>query len=155
MYRFIAERFAALVATIVAISVIIFLAVRLLPGSILDLFFAGDNTATPEQSRAAKKQLGLTGSYPEQYWRWASGAVHGDLGHSLLSSATRVRASCRSRCRSTSSSSLLGIVIALVIGIPLGALSAVRRDKGVDYVSRGHRPDRHQRARTSGSRPCS
>ena len=84
MYRFVAERLAALVATVVAISIIIFLAVRFLPGSILDLFFAGDNTATPEQLAAAKKQLGLTGSYPEQYWRWVSGAVHGDLGHSLL-----------------------------------------------------------------------
>src|SRR5260221_63917 len=39
MHRFIAERFAALVATIVAVSIIIFLAVRLLPGSILDLIF--------------------------------------------------------------------------------------------------------------------
>src|SRR5436853_582846 len=71
MYRFVAERLAALVATVVAISIIIFMAVRLLPGSILDLFFAGDNTATPQQLADAKKKLGLTGSYPEQYWHWA------------------------------------------------------------------------------------
>src|SRR3954471_17900266 len=84
MYRFVAERFTALVATLVAVSVIIFLLVRLLPGSILDLFFAGDNTATPEQLAAAKKQLGLTGSYPEQYWHWVSGIAHGNFGNSLL-----------------------------------------------------------------------
>jgi peptide/nickel transport system permease protein len=135
MYRFVAERLAALVATVVAISIIIFLAVRFLPGSILDLFFAGDNTATPEQLAAAKKQLGLTGSYPEQYWRWASGAVHGDFGHSLLT---------QQPVSSIMSSALpidieliaLGILIALVVGIPLGAISAVRRDRPIDYTSR-------------------
>ena len=66
-----------------AVSIIIFVMVRLLPGSILDLFFAGDNTATPEQMAEAKKQLGLTGSY--------SGAVLAlDLGRrSTATSATR------------------------------------------------------------------
>src|SRR4051812_48548501 len=135
MYRFLAERLAALVATVVAISVIIFLAVRFLPGSILDLFFAGDNTSTPEQLEAAKKQLGLTGSYPEQYWRWASGAIHGDFGHSLLT---------QQPVSNIMSSALpidielitLGILIALAVGVPLGAISAVRRDRPLDYLSR-------------------
>lgn len=135
MYRFIAERLAALVATVVAISVIIFLAVRFLPGSILDLFFAGDNTATPEQLAAAKKQLGLTGSYPEQYWRWASGAIHGDFGHSLLTQQP-VSSMMASALPIDIELIVLGILIALVVGIPLGAISAVRRDRPVDYVSR-------------------
>jgi peptide/nickel transport system permease protein len=135
MYRFIGERFAALVATVVGISVIIFLAVRFLPGSILDLFFAGDNTATPEQLAAAKKQLGLTGSYPEQYWRWVSGAVHGDFGHSLLTQQP-VSDMMKNALPIDIELILLGIVIALVIGIPLGVLSAVRRDRPIDYFSR-------------------
>jgi len=135
MYRFVAERFAALVATVVAISIIIFLAVRFLPGSILDLFFAGDNTATPEQLAAAKKQLGLTGSYPEQYWRWVSGAVHGDLGHSLLTQQP-VSSMMSSALPIDIELITLGILIALVVGIPLGAISAVRRDRPIDYASR-------------------
>ena len=135
MYRFIAERLTALVATVVAISIIIFLAVRFLPGSILDLFFAGDNTATPEQLAAAKKQLGLTGSYPEQYWRWASGAIHGDFGHSLLTQQP-VSSMMAGALPIDIELIVLGILIALVVGIPLGAISAVHRDRPVDYVSR-------------------
>ena len=135
MYRFIAERLAALIATIVAVSVIIFMLVRLLPGSILDLFFAGDNSATPDEI-AREKALGLTGSYPEQYWRWASGAVHGDFGHSLLSQQA-VSSIMSSALPIDIELVLLGIVIALAVGIPLGALSAVKRDKSVDYISRG------------------
>ena len=135
MHRFVAERLAALVATVVAISIIIFLAVRFLPGSILDLYFAGDNSATPEQIAAAKKQLGLTGSYPEQYWRWASGAVHGDFGHSLLTQQS-VSSIMTTALPIDIELIALGILIALVVGIPLGALSAVRRDRAVDYFSR-------------------
>jgi peptide/nickel transport system permease protein len=119
----------------VAISIIIFLAVRFLPGSILDLFFAGDNTATPEQLEAAKKQLGLTGSYPEQYWRWASGAIHGDFGHSLLTQQP-VSSMMSTALPIDIELIALGILIALVVGIPLGVVSAVRRDRPVDYVSR-------------------
>jgi peptide/nickel transport system permease protein len=135
MHRFVAERLTALVATVVAISIIIFLAVRFLPGSILDLFFAGDNTATPEQLAAAKKQLGLTGSYPEQYWRWASGAVHGDFGHSLLTQQP-VSNIMWSALPIDIELITLGILIALVVGVPLGVVSAVRRDQPVDYASR-------------------
>src|SRR5207245_898181 len=111
-----AERFTALVATLVAVSVIIFLSVRFLPGSILDLFFAGDNTATPEQLEAAKKQLGLTGSYFEQYWRWASGAVHGDFGHSLLTQQP-VSKMMADALPIDIELIVLGILIALLIGI--------------------------------------
>src|SRR5215471_10843222 len=135
MTRLVAERFAALIATIVAVSIIIFLSVRFLPGSILDLFFAGDNSATPEQIQAAKKQLGLTGSYWDQYWRWFSGAIHGDFGHSLLTQQP-VSEIMRNALPIDIELILLGILIALVIGIPLGVLSAIRRDKTIDYVSR-------------------
>jgi peptide/nickel transport system permease protein len=135
MYRFIAERFAALVATMAAVSVLIFLMVRLLPGSILDLFFAGDTTATPAQIESAKHQLGIYGSYPDQYWRWISGAIHGDFGHSFLTQQP-VSSIMATSIPIDLELILLAIVIALLIGIPLGALSAVRRDSAIDYLSR-------------------
>src|SRR5258708_7440249 len=135
MYRFIAERLAALVATIVAVSILIFGLVRLLPGSILDLFFAGDNSASPEQIASAKRQLGIYGSYPDQYWRWVTGAIHGDFGHSYLTQQS-VSSIMATSIPIDVELILLAIVIALVVGIPLGALSAVRRDSAIDYTSR-------------------
>ena len=143
MFRFVAGRLVALFATLVAVSIIIFVMVRLLPGSILDLFFAGDNTATPEQLEEAKKKLGLTGSYFEQYWNWISGVVHGDFGHSLLTGQP-VTEIMRTSLPIDIELVFLGLLIALSIGIPLGVLSAVRRDSATDYFSRDHRPDRHQ-----------
>jgi len=136
MFRFIVERMAALFATIVAVSVIIFMLVRLLPGSILDLFFAGDNSATPEQMAAAKRQLGLYGSYFDQYRRWVGGVLfHGDFGHSYLTQQP-VSEIMKTAIPIDLELVFLAITIALVIGIPLGAISAVKRDKPVDYAAR-------------------
>jgi len=135
MLRYIAERMAALFATLVAVSVIIFMLVRLLPGSILDLFFAGDNTATPEQMAAAKRQLGIYGSYWDQYVRWISGVVHGDFGKSYLTQQPVVDI-MRTALPIDIELVFLAISIALLIGIPLGAISAVRRDQPVDYAAR-------------------
>jgi peptide/nickel transport system permease protein len=135
MYRFIAERFAALIATIVVVSILIFTMVRLLPGNILDLFFAGDTSATPAQIASAEHQLGIYGSYPDQYWRWVSGAIHGDFGRSYLTQQP-VSGIMAASIPIDIELILLAVVIALVIGIPLGALSAVRRESAVDYASR-------------------
>jgi peptide/nickel transport system permease protein len=136
MTRFIAQRTTALIATLFAVSVIIFLAVRLLPGNILDLFFAGDNSATPDEIHRAEVQLGLTGSYPAQYWRWISHAFRGDLGHSLLSQQP-VSEIMRTALPIDIELVVLALFMALLIGIPLGVLSAVRRDSWIDYVTRG------------------
>jgi peptide/nickel transport system permease protein len=135
MYRFVVGRLVALFATLFAVSVLIFVMVRLMPGSILDLFFAGDNTATPEQLQAAKEQLGLTGSYFQQYWTWVSGVFHGDFGNSLLTQQP-VTEIMKSSLPIDIELILLGLLIALSIGIPLGVVSAVRRDSAVDYGSR-------------------
>jgi len=56
-----------MIPTIVGISIIIFLMVRLMPGDIVDVLLGGDAVATQEQKDQVREQLGLTGSYPEQY----------------------------------------------------------------------------------------
>src|SRR3954471_215185 len=135
MYRFVAGRLVALFATLFAVSVLIFVMVRLMPGSILDLFFAGDNTASPEALQKAKEQLGLTGSYFHQYWLWISGVFHGDFGNSLLTQQP-VTEIMKTSLPIDIELILLGLLIALSIGIPLGVVSSVRRDSAVDYTSR-------------------
>src|SRR5262249_26430176 len=118
MYRFVAGRLVALFATLFAVSVLIFVMVRLMPGSILDLFFAGDNTATPEQLQKAKEQLGLTGSYFQQYWTWISGVLrHGDFGNSLLTQQP-VTEIMKTSLPIDIELIFLGLLIALSIGIP-------------------------------------
>jgi peptide/nickel transport system permease protein len=109
--------------------------VRLLPGNIIDIMFGGDATATPEAKKAAAKQLGLDGSYPHQYWRWVDGIFHGDLGNSLLSQRP-IADIFKSALPVTIELIVLGLLIAVLIGIPLGVVSAVRRNSASDYTAR-------------------
>jgi peptide/nickel transport system permease protein len=135
VHRFFIHRFASMVATLVAVSIVIFLMVRLLPGNVIDILFGGDATATPEQRQAAAEQLGLDGSYPRQYWEWVSGMFQGDFGTSLLSQQP-ISEIFLAALPITIELIILGLLIATVIGIPLGVISAVRRNSVSDYASR-------------------
>ena len=83
MTGYILKRIAFAIPTLIVVSIGIFLMVRLLPGDIIDILFGGDQTASEEVKQQAREQLGLNGSYPEQYWRWISGVLQGDFGFSL------------------------------------------------------------------------
>src|SRR4051812_32532344 len=135
MQRFIAQRAASLVFTLVAISIAIFMLVRLLPGNVIELMLGADTSATPELRERAKEQLGLNGSYPEQYWRWISHMFQGDLGHSLYTSQP-ISDTLRTALPITIELVFLGLLIAVCVGLPLGVISAVRRESASDYGAR-------------------
>ena len=124
-----------MIATLLAASIVIFLMVRLLPGNIIDIMFGGDAQATPEQRDAAAEQLGLKGSYPEQYWNWMSGVLQGDFGNSLLSQRP-ISEIFADALPITIELIILGLLIATVVGVPLGVISAVRRNSTSDYAAR-------------------
>lgn len=135
MYRFLVHRLSSMLATIVAVSIVIFLMVRLLPGNIIDIMFGGDATASPEAKAAAARQLGLDGSYPSQYWRWVKGIFEGDMGNSLLSQRP-ITDILRTALPITVELIVLGVLIAVAVGLPFGVISAVRRNSTSDYLSR-------------------
>jgi peptide/nickel transport system permease protein len=135
LHRFFIQRFASMIATLVAVSLVIFFMVRLLPGNVIDLMFGGDATASPEARDLAAKQLGLDGSYAHQYWEWISGIFSGNFGNSLLSQRP-ISDVFSSAIPITVELIIFGLLIAVVIGIPLGVVSAVRRNSTGDYAAR-------------------
>jgi peptide/nickel transport system permease protein len=135
LHRFLAQRLASMIATLVAVSIAIFLMVRLLPGNIIDIMFGGDATASPEAKAAAAKQLGIDGPYISQYWHWVTGIFQGNLGNSYLSQRP-IADIFASALPITIELIVFGLLIAIVIGVPLGVISAVRRNSASDYVSR-------------------
>ena len=135
MYAYILRRILYAIPTLIVISIAIFLMVRLLPGDILDVLIGGDITTTEEQRQAAREQLGLTGSYAEQYLTWVTNAIQGDLGTSLRN-AEPVTDILLDALPITLELIFLALLIAVVVGIPFGVISAVRRDSAHDYASR-------------------
>jgi peptide/nickel transport system permease protein len=135
MFGYIAKRSLLVIPTIVGISIAIFLMVRLLPGDVIDVMLGADTQATPEVREQARKQLGLDGSYAEQYWRWVSAGVQGDFGDSIRN-AEPVSSILRDAVPITLELVFLGLLIAVLVGVPLGVLSAVRRDGSSDFLAR-------------------
>src|SRR5918995_4784843 len=132
---YILRRIAFAIPTLIVVSIGIFLMVRLLPGDIIDILFGGDQTASEEVKQQAREQLGLDGSYPEQYWRWMSGVLQGDFGFSLRNTEP-VSNIIFEALTVTLELVVLGLLIATVVGVPLGVLSAVKRDTGWDLAAR-------------------
>jgi peptide/nickel transport system permease protein len=133
---FIVKRTISMLVTLFLISVTIFVMVRLLPGNIIDALFAGDVEVTPEQKHQALEQLGMKGSWFAQYTHWIGRMLfHGDFGRSYRSSEP-IWTILSHGMHITFELVLLGLVIALLVGLPLGAISAVRRDKTGDYAAR-------------------
>lgn len=135
MGGYILRRVAFAIPTLIGVSIGIFLMVRLLPGDIIDILFGGDQTASEEIKARAREQLGLNGSYPEQYWRWISGIFQGDFGFSLRNTEPVSDIILKS-LSVTLELVVLGLLIAVLVGVPLGVISAVKRDSAADYGAR-------------------
>jgi ABC-type dipeptide/oligopeptide/nickel transport system permease component len=81
-----------------------------------------------------RHQLGLDQPIPVQYWRFLTGALHGDLGRSILENQPVARMIWQS-LPSTAELTLAGLGIAVLLGGALGILAAVRQNTWVDTAS--------------------
>jgi peptide/nickel transport system permease protein len=124
-----------MIPTVIGISIIVFLMVRLMPGDIIDVLFGADVIVSDEEKEQARRDLGISGSYAEQYWTWSSGVVTGDFGRSFRNAEPVLDVLLRA-LPITFELMILSLLIAVTIGIPLGVISAVRRDSTSDYASR-------------------
>lgn len=139
--RFIVVRIAYGVLTLFLVSVIVFCATQALPGDAARAILGRD--ATPESLEVVREQLRLDRPVVSQYWSWMSGVLAGDLGDSLLTTASiGPRATqepvTKLLADRVSNSAFLVCVTALIsfpLAIVIGAYSAYRRDKLFDHVN--------------------
>src|SRR5215204_3621205 len=127
MSKYILRRILLLIPTLIGMSLLIFVMLRLLPGDVVDIMTAGDTPASNEQKRALRESLGLDKPMPLQYLDWMTGLVRGDLGQSLRTRESVTAILLRS-LPVTIELAVLAAIMATVTAIPLGVLSAVRPD---------------------------
>lgn len=135
MQHYILRRIFSIIPTLFGISIIVFLVIRLIPGDTISAMIGTQYKLTEAQAAALRHYFGLDRSLPEQYWRWLTAALHGDFGYSVRSGQP-VLTEILGRFPLTLELALLAMLIALVIGIPIGILSAVRRDSALDLAGR-------------------
>jgi peptide/nickel transport system permease protein len=134
MTRVLLSRLVRLVATLLAVTIITFLMVSLLPGDPVNSILPPTAPRTPEIVDQITEDLGLNDPLWQQYLNWLGDAVTGDLGQSYITDES-VSTIIADRLPITIELALLAILIALVVALPIGILGAYRESRASDKLS--------------------
>ncbi|WP_165137073.1 ABC transporter permease [Rhizobium rhizoryzae] len=131
MIALIVRRIAGLVVTLLIVSALIFLVMDLLPGDPASVMLG--TSATPETLAALQKQMGLDQPLLARYGIWLEQALRGDFGTSYTYSVP-VAGLIAERLAVTVPLALLAVFLSISLALPLGVMSAGKRNSGLDYV---------------------
>jgi peptide/nickel transport system permease protein len=130
------RRLGAMVLTLVVSSFVIFAGVYAAPGDPVSFLVGNPENLTPDRIAAVRAQYHLDEPLWTQYWMWAKGALHGDLGRSMYYQQP-VSDLLSTRLPNTLTLVALATVLIVVFGIGLGVLSALRKGTAVDSAVTG------------------
>lgn len=136
MTTYVIRRLALMIPTLVGVSLLVFFAIRLIPGDIVEAMSAEQGNTSVEAMEAIRESLGLNEPAHEQYVKWVAGALRGDFGHSHFARSEPAADRIAATLPVTLELGFLAIVIAIVIGAPIGILSATKQDSLADYGAR-------------------
>jgi len=137
MGGYVTRRVLVSIPTLLGISVLIFLVMRVLPGDPVSVVFGQESFVRMSQADQARfrSELGLDKPLYLQYLDWVVAVVHGDLGRSFWQNET-IRDVMLRRGPLTAQIAIMAIVLSWVIGVPVGVLGAVRRESWQDNLAR-------------------
>lgn len=128
---YVARRVGMLVLTLAGVATVVFVLMRLLPGDPAAVIL-GDY-ATRDAILALRHQMGLDQPLPVQYLHFLEAVARGDLGRSLMTNRP-VLADILHVFPYTFQLAIASIVISVLIGVPIGVVSARRRNSRLDHV---------------------
>ena len=85
MRNYILKRLLSMIPTLLGISIVIFLLIRLIPGDTISAMIGTQYKLTEAQAASLRAYFGLDKSIPEQYFIWLGSALQGDFGFSVRS----------------------------------------------------------------------
>jgi peptide/nickel transport system permease protein len=133
-------RLVAAIPTVIGITILIFIAMRVIPGDPLAVIGGegggGTQRLTDEQLQAARHSLGLDRPYYEQYLAWMWDVLRGNMGTSFWRGEPIIDVILR-RAPITGQIALMAITVSWLLGVPIGLLSAIKRNSRADYLIRG------------------
>lgn len=136
MLTYLVRRILMMIPTLIAISVIVFTIIQLPPGDYLETHIAElqaqGESVDPQRIAFLREQYGLDKPFYEQYFTWAWGLLHGDLGYSFEYQLP-VNEVIGSRLWLTFIVAFTTILFTYAISFPIGIYSAVRQYSLGDY----------------------
>lgn len=128
------KKFGRLILTVLLISTIVFVVIRVIPGDPA-LVIAGIDSSQSDID-AIRTKLGTDKPIVTQYAQWVWAVLRFDFGDSMISGQPVTRLILE-RFPLTLSLALMGIALSILIAIPLGVISAVKRWSFWDYAGMG------------------
>lgn len=138
MQSYIFRRILLFIPTMVILSLLVFLFLRIIPGDPAELVLGGaigGGTFSQEDLENVRHALGTDRPIHIQYGAWIWDILHGDFGTSYARNVS-IGEELKDRIPLTLELSALAIAISFVLALPLGVISALAQDSPFDYLAR-------------------
>src|SRR5919199_3652403 len=134
MTAYLLKRALSLPLTLLGVSLVTFLFLRLIPGDAIAARLGTSTALSPEQLARMRALFGLDEPLHAQYFTWLGSLLRGDAGFSIRSGQP-VTAEIAARLPVTIELAVAAAVVALAVGVPLGLVSAVWPNSPADLVA--------------------
>ena len=122
-----------MIPTLFGVALLVFLLLRVAPGDIVELKYAGSGTFAPKEALDRERaQLGLDKPVAQQFVSWISGFVRFDFGQSMWTGQP-ITQEIRVRLELSLELAVMATLVAMLLAVPLGTLAALKQDTWVDY----------------------
>jgi peptide/nickel transport system permease protein len=134
--KYVVKRFLLMIPTLVGVATLIFFLMRVVPGDIVELRFAGESSfASKEQLDQERHRFGLDQPLWRQFAEWMWGLARLDFGRSMWTGAP-IGEEIKLRFALSLQLSIMATIVAVLLAIPMGVVAALKQDTWVDYVVR-------------------
>jgi len=135
MTKYLVNRLLTMMVSLFGVTVIVFLLIRLIPGTIVEQMLGTEALTSYETIASLRRYFGLDQPIYVQYWEWITRVLQGNLGISWRT-AMPVLQFIFSRLPVTIELTFIAILVAIFIGMPAGILSALKQNTWLDSLAR-------------------
>lgn len=138
MFRFILIRLAGLIGVLLAVSLLTFFLMHMVPGGPFDAMTASTAQMIPQELvELLEKKYGLDKPVWQQYWLFLKAALQGDFGYSYYASGRTINELIREHWPYSIQVGLLTLAFSAVVGLGLGIISGMNPGRWPDYLGTG------------------
>ncbi len=135
MSTYVVKRLLLTFPVLVGVSLLVFLMIRIVPGDIVDLMIGPELYVGAEYRAELRAKYGLDQPMYVQYVKWIGQIAQGNLGMSLRNDEPVLGTILR-RLPLTAELAVLSVLLSALLAVPLGVISAVKRNSATDFVVR-------------------
>ena len=136
IFKYIFKRILGTIPILIIVSFISFALMNLASGDPAEIILTSQGTVvTPELLNSVRADMGLDKPFIIQYFSWLNRVIHGDLGNSYATGVSVIE-ELKEHLPYTAVLAGTSIILTLIISIPLGIISAIKKDRLIDNIIR-------------------